>query len=233
MMNANTLPLLALLLRPCDAVRVRVAIDLSFGAHMNRVEMRSLVAQLTRCVGHNRKAIAPLDLHLTAAACARAEAPECLPPLEHMASWHESGALTIHDSPVEATWDPSMLCWLSPDAEEPLTELDPSMVYVLGGLIDRSVARGASLRRASDSACAVRRLPLREHAPRGDVHPILSLVSCVSILSGVHAGEPWGEAVSHGLPRRYIQRREHEEQQRQAEVRQPEQAPVIPRRSSQ
>lgn len=33
---------------------------------------------------------------------------------------------------------------LSPDAAEPLTDLDPARVYVVGGIVDKSVIRGVT-----------------------------------------------------------------------------------------
>ena len=52
-------------------------------------------------------------------------------------------------------WPSSELVWLSPDAEEPLEEeLDAGTVYVVGGLIDRSVAKGTSLRAAAAAPSA-------------------------------------------------------------------------------
>ena len=53
---------------------------------------------------------------------------------------------------------------------------------MLGGLVDRSVLKNASL--AAAAGAAVYRLPLREFAPRRDVHPILSLPACWCALRG-------------------------------------------------
>ena len=39
--------------------------------------------------------------------------------------------------------------YLSPDAEEVLEEIDESMVYVIGGLVDRTVAKRASMELAA------------------------------------------------------------------------------------
>jgi len=75
---------------------------------------------------------------------------------------------------------------------------------VLGGLIDRSVRSGATLARAHESGAVARRLPLREHAPRSDVHKILSLPSCVQLLADVYGGASWEHAIERSLPRRYV-----------------------------
>jgi tRNA (guanine9-N1)-methyltransferase len=38
--------------------------------------------------------------------------------------------------------------YLSPDASEELLEIDPDAAYVIGGLVDRTVIKNASLNRA-------------------------------------------------------------------------------------
>ena len=38
--------------------------------------------------------------------------------------------------------------YLSPDAAEPLQDIDPETAYVIGGLVDRTVIKNASLNRA-------------------------------------------------------------------------------------
>ena len=47
--------------------------------------------------------------------------------------------------PAWEAWGSSSVVYLSPDAEEVLEELDESKVYCIGGLVDRTVAKGASL----------------------------------------------------------------------------------------
>ena len=126
----------------------RVAIDLSFGHRMTGHEQKSLAQQLLRCYGANKKHRSPLSLHLTAVGLARSQFPACLPPPEHLARWERDEFVAIMDPPANALWPGSTLCWLSPDAEETLeAPLKDNAVYVLGGLVDRSVDKGPSLSR--------------------------------------------------------------------------------------
>jgi Trm5-related predicted tRNA methylase len=49
---------------------------------------------------------------------------------------------------------------LSPDAPEPLSQLDSSTVYCIGGIVDRTVCKGITLGWASEQGVAVKRLPV-------------------------------------------------------------------------
>ena len=52
--------------------------------------------------------------------------------------------------------------YLSPDAPEPLTHIDPDAVYIIGGLVDRTVIRNASYNRAEQLGIPAVCLPIRE-----------------------------------------------------------------------
>lgn len=55
---------------------------------------------------------------------------------------------------------------LSPDAEEPLLHVDPGRVYVIGGIVDRTVVKGATAR------FAVSPMPCLSHFQRPAYHPL-------------------------------------------------------------
>ena len=212
-----------MLLSTSSSSLVRGCIDLSFSERMALVEHRSLQAQLIRVFGMSRKHASPLSLSLASVAAARAAAPFCLPADHHLRAWADSGLgraglFEIHERSAADTWPAEQLVWLSPDAEEPLTTLEPGIVYVMGGLIDRSVLKGATLACARQAGARARRLPLREYAPRADVHPIQSLPACWSMLCDVHGGASWKEAIANALPARFLTRREREEEQRREQL---------------
>ena len=62
-------------------------------------------------------------------------------------------------------FSPSELVYFSPDAEEALDAIDSSKVYVIGGLVDRSIAKNQSLNRANSMGVRCVRLPLAEYYP--------------------------------------------------------------------
>ena len=194
---------------------MRVAIDLSFGSSMVQKEHKSLARQIIRCYGANKNHRSPVSLHLTAMAEARRAFPSSLPPDAHLEKWNTE-LIHLLDPPANELWASDELVWLSPDAEEPLsTPLSPNSVYVIGGLIDRSVDKNQSLQRARDAGAIARRFPIREHAPRADIHKILALPACLEILADVSGGVSWADAFASALPKRQLRRREREEAARE------------------
>lgn len=49
--------------------------------------------------------------------------------------------MTFHEEPLEQVFQPSDLIYFSPDAEEEIESIDPTKTYVIGGLVDRSIAK--------------------------------------------------------------------------------------------
>ena len=146
----------------------RVAIDLSFASTLSEVEQRSLWRQLQVCYGANRRAAAPLSLHLTSLAGCPSEGielgwpPDRPPPSSAVERVRALGwTVGVHEGAVTEHFDPSSVVYLSPDADTVLDKLQGDTVYVLGGLVDRSVRRGASLSRAAQLGVRTARLPLQ------------------------------------------------------------------------
>ena len=163
-----------------------------------------MARQMVRSYGNNLKATRPLDLHFTALEQAR-RYPDLLG--EHYTSWD---SCKWCESTALQTWPRDELVWLTPDADAPLLELNTNDVYVVGGLIDRTVIKNHTLNLARDAGVRVARLPLKEFAPISNVHPILDVVTVVQMVAEVHSGAPWAEAIEQHMPVRHIRRRERE-----------------------
>ncbi|NXX70417.1 TM10B methyltransferase, partial [Spizella passerina] len=58
------------------------------------------------------------------------------------------------------------IVYLTPDSENVLQDIDPSKVYVLGGLVDESIHKQLTLRRAREQRLQTARLPIREYMVR-------------------------------------------------------------------
>jgi len=180
---------------------LRVAIDLSYGHMMTHKEQASLSRQLSRCWGINRRASAPVSLHFTALdSCP----PACLPKDNDHLIWkvHCVGAeVADHFSRDE-------LVFLSPDADSVLLELDQSKVYVIGGLVDSSVQKATSLRRADGLGVASARLPLNEFGTVAHQRLPLTLPAVLEILVGVNHDKDWAKAIETAVPLRQAKRSE-------------------------
>ncbi|CAM9291007.1 unnamed protein product, partial [Choristocarpus tenellus] len=97
------------------------------------------------------------------------------------------------------------IIYLSPDAEEPLAELLPGeqVVYVVGGVVDRTRHAGWSLlaARAEDVRCA--RLPFQEHLPWViGADRVLTVCAVIKALMMRYSGMEWPEVLEKNLPQR-------------------------------
>jgi tRNA (guanine9-N1)-methyltransferase len=113
---------------------------------------------------------------------------------------------------VSQLFSGASLVVLSPDAPEPLEgPLDENAIYVVGGIIDRSVIKGLTLGWAAAAGARAARLPVREHSAAlglgfsgASTAPVLSVSDVVAALVSAHAsGGDWGAALAAALPARF------------------------------
>jgi Trm5-related predicted tRNA methylase len=113
----------------------------------------------------------------------------------------ECGDGSSSDADAEAV-PPSKVVYLSPDAEEALTDVESNTVYVIGGIVDLA-ARGIawSLPRANAVGATARRLPIREHLPNV-TNQILNIDTAMKVLCEKYSGKEWVDALESALPKR-------------------------------
>jgi len=109
---------------------------------------------------------------------------------------------------AEMTWSRGELVFLTPDARDPLFELKLDRVYVVHGLVDRSVIKNLTLRRGIANGIQCVRLPLKEESPVPNMHPILTPLNVISILADVHSGMSWSGAIEKHMLRRKLKHHE-------------------------
>jgi tRNA (guanine9-N1)-methyltransferase len=161
-------------------------------------EIRSLVRQLQYCLAANRRAVYPARLVFTGFKGAVKQFAE---DFMGATSWKAQlceetvgEALSVHASEYEIP-----VIVLSPDAEEALSTVDEDTVYVVGGLVDRTVKKGITAKLAADNGWIARRLPLQEHFGHSAV---LNVNDVVAILLLVHGGSEWEDALKTAIPQR-------------------------------
>ena len=91
--------------------------------------------------------------------------------------------------------------YLTSDAEESLTSLDPSCAYIIGGLVDRNRLKGATYQKAKSLGIRTAKLPIREHVKLNATH-VLTVNHVLEILLNFAATNSWPEALSCILPKR-------------------------------
>ena len=154
---------------------LRVAIDVGFDRVMSEGERKSLATQCGLCHGiasqaEHRPHVALAICCGTAEGNGAGEDSCSLLRAAGIEQWRPVAWQSRDGKPLSLLSMPGAeleeLVYLSPDAPDELTELKPSEVYVIGGLVDRPKISGASFRRASALGIRCARLPLLEHLPQ-------------------------------------------------------------------
>ncbi|KAM3572864.1 hypothetical protein VYU27_005167 [Nannochloropsis oceanica] len=181
--------------------RLRIAIDLVYDSTSSLYS--SLGRQLGCAYGLMRKA-SRVDLipsvHLT---CAKGEVMEALAKNGGNAWRMHRHAASVFD----VFPNKERLIYLTPDSPNILEEIDPSKVYVIGGLVDRVVLKNKSYSRAATHGVATARLPLKEffskQGTKGQKHMsnmALAVDRVIQILMKKYEVDDWDEALSAVFP---------------------------------
>lgn len=177
----------------------RVAVDASYATMMSTAEHKSFARQLSRLYAANRAAECPFGLYICGYTGSTAH--------EHAPDGYEKW-LGVENVPGEACahFSPEEIIYLSPDSPHTLSSpmLDEPAVFVIGGLVDRSVIKGVTLERAERWGVRHARLPLREHI-RAHSLPPLPMNAVMSILINVRHTRDWASAIAPVIPTRWQQ----------------------------
>ena len=182
--------------------RLRIAVDCTWGDSLSSKQIMRLVSQIRHMHSLNMRAKGPARLYLTGLC-------------EGGKMWQEShrqisnGFHSLLMSTTETAhtqlFCQNELVYLSPDSPHLLLSLDPSKVYVIGGLVDESVNKGLTLKKAEEERVATAKLPvmqymnLKKNYPR---HCVLCLNHVLGILLDVNAGKRWPQVLDHHIPKR-------------------------------
>ncbi|CEG47692.1 trna--methyltransferase isoform 1 [Plasmopara halstedii] len=173
----------------------QIAIDLSYDSIMNDKEIRSLANQLKFCYGEIKKMPEPFQLIF----CNPSERLEHL--LERFGAknwciqWRRDAQSVADHFLLEN------LVYLSPDSPNVLRKLDSSKIYVIGGIVDKSRKKGASLNAAADAGIVTVRLPIQECIVERLDH-ILNVNTVVDVLSKFQEFNDWPKALEFAIPQR-------------------------------
>ena len=90
---------------------------------------------------------------------------------------------------------------LSPEADEVIESFDINKVYVIGGIVDRSVKKAASLDWAKEHGLRTMRLPVQEYIPHRETH-VLNIDTVVSIILAHQERGDWEQVLTACMPLR-------------------------------
>ncbi|OQS00621.1 hypothetical protein ACHHYP_18012 [Achlya hypogyna] len=177
------------------ATGLRVVVDLAFLQEQTQRERNSVIKQAACAYGAMKKAEHPSLLSLHFASYHGEIAALC--DKRGVGSWKA----TRHPEPIDEVFPNDELIFLSPDSPNVLTEVNPRAVYVIGGIVDRSVRKGQSLSKARGLGnVRTARLPVQEtlHV-RSNVLNIDTVL--LSLLEFINCGD-WATTFERTLPKR-------------------------------
>ena len=128
----------------------RVLIDLDFKEFMRANEISSLCQQVMYSYGTMRRGARPIRLCLSSV---NDIIKEKLEKISGFSSWlaetSESDFMKMNEEKEGFQYPKDRIIYLSADAEETMTDLDPSCLYVIGGIVDRNRYKNLTLDKAN------------------------------------------------------------------------------------
>ena len=174
---------------------VNVCIDLSFNDVNSPREQRSLVKQCTLSYAAIRKSAHGVALHISSL---QGDLGAALGE-QGASQWH----VHQHEASAFDVFDRDTIVVLSPDADEILQDIDSSKVYIIGGIIDRTVRSNLTLDLASVQGVASRRLPVKEFFPQAQSH-VINIDQVVSLFCHFQETKDWQASTSFSLSDCYL-----------------------------
>jgi len=181
--------------------RPRVVLNCSFTESMAEREVVSLAKQIQMTYTYIRNSGSKVQLHLTSYGTTNKVARSL--EAQGMKSWkthtHEKTFWDLFQSEADR------VVVLTPDAEEDLEEVSEDEIYVIGGIVDRSVNKLQSLQQAeSMGAPRCRKLPIKRFGPSGCC-PVLNIDCVVRIIcEWIQKNGDWTRVFEDCLPGRRL-----------------------------
>ena len=188
-----------------------ICFDLNFNTYMDSKEQKSLTAQLALCYNINKHNKKKINFYFT----------NMTKDLMEQLNKNDAQKWKVHysNSPFYLIDDLIKLkkefVYLSPDAEEELDDVSEDKIYIIGGIVDRTVIQNLSMNRVNgiknDNNCGIKivtkKLPLLKYIK--DVkNTVLNINTVVEILS-LYADmdkdkKDWKNVLEQALPKRKL-----------------------------
>jgi tRNA (guanine9-N1)-methyltransferase len=197
--------------KPADTESFHCLVDLSASHLLTEKELRKSIIQLRQlyvvnkrlakeAIARKQQRIPFFQIHICGLD-ARAEQFRSLVFGEEALRWPSVSWSSADLSTRLASMAPCPVVVLTADATETLTRVEPGVIYVLGGMVDRNRLKGLMWQQAQGLGLATRRLPL-EQLPEWCGSPVLTTCHAFEVLARVASGESWPLALDQVLPRR-------------------------------
>ena len=186
-----------------------ICFDLNYNNYMDYKEQKSLVAQLSLCYGINKHNIKKINFYFT----------NMTQDLMHKLNKNGAEKWKVHyyDTPFYLTEELIKLnkefVYLTPDAEEDLEDVSEDKIYIVGGIVDRSVIKNLSMNRVTslknenngNFKIVTKKLPLLKYIKdlKNIVLNINTVVEILSLYLDMDKDKKdWKNVLERALPKR-------------------------------
>ncbi|XP_069086338.1 tRNA methyltransferase 10 homolog A [Pleurodeles waltl] len=175
---------------------LRLFIDCSFDNLMASKDVKKLHKQIQRCYSENRRAMHPVQFHLTSHGGQLKQNME-----EHDKGWINWKDIHFQSEHYMKVAKPEDLIYLTSDSPDVLEELDETKAYVIGGLVDHNHHKGITYRQALEHGIRHAQLPLGSFVKMNS-RKVLAVNHVFEIILAYLEKKDWKEAFFSVLPQR-------------------------------
>jgi tRNA (guanine9-N1)-methyltransferase len=180
--------------RDADTQALNVCIDLGFENEHSEKEKRSLCKQLQLTYSVLKRSAVPVRLHV----CNLGQLSSSLYQFLRAQGFDSFPFEKQNEAPYDI-WPKSSIVLLSPDAVNVVESFDDDKVYVIGGIVDRTVKKAATLGRGESEQVSTMRLPIPEYLGRG---AILNIDTVVQTICRHRETGDWARTLRETVPLR-------------------------------
>lgn len=180
-------------LRSCIGGGQRFCIDVGFNADHTDREKRSLCRQMGQAYNAIKQASLPTSLHITSLS------GDMLTLLRSQGI--ENWVASRYDQSFWDVFALDQIVLLSPDAADVLEDLQSDKIYVIGGIVDRSVRKSITLGCGIKRGVRTVRLPIQEFVPDRQSH-VLNVDTTLAILVRYLQVRDWPSVLRETVPLR-------------------------------
>lgn len=174
--------------------KITIAVDLSFDDLMSEKDINKLSQQVQYCYSLNRRAPDPIQLHLTSLG---AKTQQRLDHIGDYAGWD----INISKESYAEVFGKDNIVYLTSESPNVLETLEPSKVYVIGGLVDHNHYKGHCFTVAQQNGICHARLPIDLYLQM-NTRKVLAINHVFDILLRYTETGSWKDAFFGVIPRR-------------------------------
>ncbi|PPD66998.1 hypothetical protein GOBAR_AA25362 [Gossypium barbadense] len=173
-----------------------IVVDLEFSHLMTHSEIHSLVQQIMYCYAVNGRCSSPAHIWLTGCEGEMETQLQRLPGFDKWIIEKEN------QSYIKAFSDrKDDLVYLTADSETVLHELDPTKVYIVGGLVDRNRWKGITMKKAEEQGIHTAKLPIGAYMKMSSSQ-VLTVNQVIEILLKFLETKDWKDSFFQVIPQR-------------------------------